>query len=85
MKEKKNTYKKFIDSLDQRKNIFTKFSFKSYEKDENPFINPLMKKVNQMDIKGSMYVIDLWGDRTLKRYLSYSKFKDGKYIMKGIA
>ncbi|KAL4507277.1 hypothetical protein ABPG72_002070 [Tetrahymena utriculariae] len=84
-KEKKIQYKDFIESLESRKQTFTKFSFKSYERDDNPFLNPLIQKVNNLELKGSMHVIDLWEDKALKKYLNYSNLKDGKYMLRGIA
>ncbi|EAR83279.1 hypothetical protein TTHERM_00992790 (macronuclear) [Tetrahymena thermophila SB210] len=84
-KEKKIQYKNFIESLESRKQTFTKFSFKSYERDDNPFLNPLIQKVNNLELKGSMHVIDLWEDKALKKYLNYSNLKDGKYMLRGIA
>lgn len=58
---------KILNNIADRKNTISTFCFKQVEKDEDPFLVPVIKKITNDGIHGSMTVSELWSDKTLRK------------------
>ncbi|KRX04136.1 hypothetical protein PPERSA_08351 [Pseudocohnilembus persalinus] len=76
---------KALKALENRRKTISKFCFKETEKDEDPFLIPIMKKITQGENNGSMNVCELWSDKNMKKYLTFSNMTDGKFALRAIA
>lgn len=56
--------------MEQRKATITKFSFKQWEKDEDPFLKPVIKTFTSEKYSGTMNISELWTDKKIRLYLT---------------
>lgn len=60
-------YDNVFTQLKNKRKTFSKFAFKSHEKQDNVFIRPVLEDLAEGDHKGTMSVIDLWSDKNINK------------------
>ncbi|EAS04551.2 hypothetical protein TTHERM_00237660 (macronuclear) [Tetrahymena thermophila SB210] len=84
-KKRIEQYDQIFNELKNKRKTFSKFAFKSYEKQDNAQIRPVLEDLADGDPKGTMGVIDLWSDKNINKFLGNCKLIKDKLLISKIA